>query len=139
MASIQLPKYYDKFKVAREQINIDALAKASCLYFAINAVDTTLLARDPMKRDQLYESMSNDPQVSKDWIPEAVVPPETGPEGVDRYLALVDVEIAARTPPKTFEECVLCSSSSSEISLGSRLQLESFPTCMPYIFRRARV
>ena len=109
MASRQTPyNVFDKFKLPKNQINIEALVKAYCMYAQIAAVDTTVMGRDPAQRDQLYNSMSNNPQISKDWMPEAIVAPEEGPEGVDRYLALVDKEIAARTPPATFEECVLC-------------------------------
>ena len=112
MASRQSPyNVFDKFKLPKDQINIERLVKAYCMYAAISAVDTTLMGHDPAQRDQLYHSMCNNPQVSKNWMPEAVVSPETGPQGVDSYLALVDREIAARTPPATFEECVLYPSS----------------------------
>ena len=112
MAARQPPNdCFEKFKIPRNQINVEALAKAYCMYAAIAAVDTAFLARDPARRDQLYKEMCNNPKVSRNWMPEAVVPPEEGPEGVDRHLALVDREIAARTPPATFEECVLYSSS----------------------------
>ena len=101
--------YYDaleSFKTPKSQVNVENLARGLCLYTRIVATDAFFLSSDSLRRDELYNQLKDDPRLAPNWLPETLVPVEKGPEGVDEYLAVVDDEIAQRTPPATYEVCV---------------------------------
>ncbi|KAI0642820.1 hypothetical protein C8Q79DRAFT_1002663 [Trametes meyenii] len=97
----------DKYKVPREQVDVEALAQELARYNQICAEDTEALDYDHAARDRIMADLYANPDCKPSAFPHDTVGGADEPlEKYDAYLAQVNAAIADLTPPKSLEDRV---------------------------------
>ncbi|KAI0671283.1 hypothetical protein C8Q78DRAFT_850523 [Trametes maxima] len=98
----------DKYKVPREQVDVEALAQELARYNQICAEDTEFLDYDHAARDRITAELYANPDCKPSAFPHDTVGGDDEPlEKYDAYLAQVNAAIADLTPPKSLEDRVV--------------------------------
>ncbi|KAI9068894.1 hypothetical protein FKP32DRAFT_1587318 [Trametes sanguinea] len=98
---------FDKYKLPRNQVNVEALAQRWFYYLRIDAEDTEILSHDPTRRDAIIAELYSNPEVKPSCWPKDIVGDMLPPEKYDEYLAQADAAIEQLTPPRSLEDRVV--------------------------------
>ncbi|KAI0349824.1 hypothetical protein OH77DRAFT_1431658 [Trametes cingulata] len=106
-ASCILMSVFDKYKIPRSQVDLEAIAQQMFLYLRVHAEDTQFLSYDPTRRDQIIAELYAHPDCKPSCWPQDIVGANLPLEKYDEYLAHANDAIAQLTPPKSLEDRVV--------------------------------
>ncbi|KAJ2986724.1 hypothetical protein NUW54_g9655 [Trametes sanguinea] len=97
----------DKYRLPRDQVDVEALTQRWFYYLWIDAEDTEILSHDPTRRDAIITQLYSNPEVKPSCWPQDIVGDMLPAEKYDEYLAQADAAIVQLTPPRSLEDRVV--------------------------------